>query len=105
MNTIRTLSLATLLALAGTASATSFVVTTDAVVGSLGATSQATSRVSSTFSDDKVVLAARDDAAAFVASQGSIRGVQLEAALQHMRQQVPALQGDDLQLAAAILSL
>lgn len=105
MNTIRTLSLATLLALAGTASATSFVVTTDAVVGSLGATSQATSRVSSTFSDDKVVLAARDDASAFVASQGSIRGVQLEAALQHMRQQVPALQGDDLQLAAAILSL
>ena len=105
MNTIRTLSLATLLALAGTASATSFVVTTDAVVGSLGATSEATSRVSSTFGDDKVVLAARDDAAAFVASQGSIRGVQLEAALQHMRQQVPALQGDDLQLAAAILSL
>lgn len=105
MNTIHTLSLATLLALAGTASATSFVVTTDAVVGSLGATSEATSRVSSTFGDDKVVLAARDDAAAFVASQGSIRGVQLEAALQHMRQQAPGLPGDDMQLASAILSL
>lgn len=105
MNTLRTLSLATLVALAGTASATSFVVTTDAVVGSIGATSEASSRVSSSFSDNKVVLAARDDAAAFVASQGGIRGVQLEAALQHMRQQIPTLQGDDMQLASAILSL
>lgn len=105
MNVMRTLGLATLLALAGQASATSFVVTTDAVVGAVGATSEATSDVSSSFGDDKIVLAARDDAATFVASQGSIRGVQLEAALQHIRQQAPALQGDDMQLAAAILSL
>lgn len=105
MNMIRTLSLVTLLALAGNASATSFVVSTDAMVGSLAGTSEATSKVSSSFGDDKVVLAARDDAAAFVASQGSIRGVQLEAALQHIRQQAPGLQGDDLELASAILSL
>ncbi|MGB4074051.1 DUF2388 domain-containing protein [Pseudomonas sp.] len=105
MNVMRTLGLATLLALAGQASATSFVVTTDAVVGAVGATSEATSDVSSSFGDDKIVLAARDDAATFVASQGGIRGVQLEAALKHIRQQAPTLQGDDMQLAAAILSL
>lgn len=105
MNAIKTLSLAALLALTGTASATSFVVTTDAVVGAVGATSEASSDVSSSFTDDKIVLAARDDAAAFVASQGGIRGARLEAALQHIRQQVPTLQGDDMQLATAILSL
>ncbi|PTS82337.1 holliday junction resolvasome, helicase subunit [Pseudomonas sp. HMWF032] len=105
MNVIKTLSLAALMALAGTAGATSFVVTTDAVVGAIGATSEAISDVSSSFTDDKIVLVARDDAAAFVASQGNIRGVHLEAALQHIRQQVPTLQGDDMQLATAILSL
>ena len=105
MNTIRTLSLAALLVLAGTASATSLVVTTDAVVGALAASTEATSDASSSLSDNKVVLAARDDAAAFVASQGSIRGVQLEAALKHIRQQLPALERDDMQLASAILSL
>src|SRR3990167_4617703 len=92
MNAIKTLSLAALLELTGTASATSFVVTTDAVVGAVGATSEASSDVSSSFTDDKIVLAARDDAAAFVASQGDIRGARLEAALQHIRQQVPSLQ-------------
>jgi uncharacterized protein (TIGR02448 family) len=106
MNTMRTLSLAALLALSGTVGATSFVVTTEAVVGAIGATSDATSDVSSSSSSsDKIVLAARDDAASFVASQGSIRGVQLEAALQHIRKQTPTLQGDDMQLAKAILSL
>lgn len=105
MNAISTLSLATLMALAGAASASSFVATTDAVGGALVASAEATSDVSSSFGDDKVVLAARDDAAAFVASQGGIRGVQLEAALQHIRQQAPALQSDDMQLASAILSL
>lgn len=105
MNLIHILGLAALLTVSATASATSFVVTTDAVVGAVGATSEATSDVSSSFTDDKIVLAARDDAAAFVASQGEIRGVRLESALQHIRQQIPALHGDDMQLAAAILSL
>ncbi|MNR53900.1 hypothetical protein D3C85_1739890 [compost metagenome] len=79
--------------------------TTDAIVGAVGATSEATSDVSSSFGDDKIVLAARDDAASFVASQGDIRGARLEAALQHIRQQAPQLQADDLQLAQAILAL
>lgn len=105
MNPVRTLSLAALLALATSASATSFVATTDAIVGGVAATSEATSDVSSSLRDDKIVLAARDDAASFVASQGAIRGVQLEAALQHIRQHAPSLTADDLQLAQAILSL
>lgn len=105
MNPIRSLSFLALFALATSASATSFVVTTDAIVGAIGATSDATSDVSSSFKDDKVVLAARDDAASFVASEGSIRGANLEAALIHVRQVAPSLQANDLQLAQAILSL
>ena len=105
MNAMKTVAFAATLAFASTAGATSFVVTTDSVVGAVAATSDASSDASSSFTDDKVVMAARDDAAAFVASQGSIRGVRLEAALQHIRQQIPSLRNDDMQLAAAILSL
>jgi len=104
MNVLRTFSLAAVLVFTGTASATSFVVTTDAVVGAVGATVDASSDASSSLTDNKIVLAARDDAAAFVASQGEIRGVHLEAALHHIRQQAPTLQGDDMQLATAILN-
>jgi uncharacterized protein (TIGR02448 family) len=105
MTFARIISLGALLTLASVASASSFVVTTDSLVSGLAASSEATSDISSSLRDDKVVLAARDDAASFVASQGSIRGVQLEAALLHIRQQAPQLQADDLQLAQAILSL
>ncbi|MFK8331978.1 DUF2388 domain-containing protein [Pseudomonas sp. BJa5] len=96
---------AVLLALASTANATSFVVTTDAVVGAVAASTDATSDVSSSFRDDKIVRAARDDAASFVASQGDIRGVKLESAFAHIRQQAPGLQASDAQLAQAILAL
>lgn len=105
MTCLRLFSAAALLTLASTASATSFVVTTDSLVSGLAASAEATSDISSSLRDDKVVLAARDDAASFVATDGGIRGVQLEAALQHIRQQLPELQADDLQLAQAILSL
>ncbi|WP_271410009.1 DUF2388 domain-containing protein [Pseudomonas sp. Q1-7] len=105
MTSFRLLSAAALLVLATSASATSFVVTTDAVVGAIGATSDATSDVTSSFSDDKIVLAARDDAASFVASAGDIRGAQLEAAFKHIRSVQPQLAASDLQLAQAILTL
>jgi uncharacterized protein (TIGR02448 family) len=101
---LRLLSLSALLACAASASATSFVVTTDAVVGAAAASTEATSDASSSLSDDKIVLAARDDAASFVASQGSIRGARLQAALQHIRQHAPHLSANDMQLAEAILS-
>ncbi|MNP84169.1 hypothetical protein D3C76_1833600 [compost metagenome] len=54
----------------------------------------------------KVVRAARDDAASFVASEGAIRGAQLEAALQVVRERVPqARQASDAELAQALLAL
>ncbi|MCU1724749.1 DUF2388 domain-containing protein [Pseudomonas sp. 5P_5.1_Bac1] len=101
----RLLGAAVLLALASTAQATSFVVTTDAVVGAVAASTDATSDVSSSFRDDKIVRAARDDAASFVASNGDIRGAKLESAFIHIRQQQPTLQASDAQLAQAILAI
>ena len=106
MSRLRLLSAAALFAVAASAQATSFVVTTDAVVNALKATSDATTNiVSSSFKDDKIVLAARDDAASFVGSQGDIRGAKLESAFLHIRSQMPALQASDAQLAQAILAL
>ena len=101
MTRLRLLSAAALLAVAANASATSFIVTTDSIVGAL----KATSDVTSSFRDDKIVLAARDDAASFVASEGDIRGVKLESALDHIRHQAPQLNATDAQLAQAILTL
>ncbi|AUF98541.1 DUF2388 domain-containing protein [Pseudomonas shirazensis] len=99
------LGAALLLTLTGTANATSFIVTTDAVVGAVAATTDATSDVTSSFRDDKIVKAARDDAASFVGSEGVIRGAKLESAFRHIRQQAPTLQASDAQLAQAILAL
>jgi uncharacterized protein (TIGR02448 family) len=105
MTRLRLLSASALLAVAANASATSFIVTTDSIVGALKASSDATSDVTSSFRDDKIVLAARDDAASFVASEGDIRGVKLESALDHIRHQAPQLNATDAQLAQAILTL
>ncbi|AZC73051.1 Outer membrane receptor protein [Pseudomonas chlororaphis subsp. piscium] len=101
MSRLRLLSAAALLALASNAHASSFIVTTDAVVGAL----KATSDVTSSFRDDKIVRAARDDAASFVATEGAIRGVKLESAFDHIRQQLPQLSATDAQLAQAILTI
>ena len=53
--------------------------------------------------DRKLLLQARDDAAAFVASAGQIRGVRLEAALLALRRAGSAQSANDLELARAIL--
>jgi len=85
---------------------------TPAFAGSFAATSAGTSAAGSSASsgstspDDKVVLQARDDAASFVASDGRIRGAQLEAALRHLRESnAGAQRASDMQLAQAILAL
>lgn len=99
---IRSLLTCALLALlASPAMASSFAGT------SAGASSAGSSASSgSTSDDDKVVLQARDDAASFVASEGRIRGVRLEAALHHLRERNPvARDASDMQLAQAILAL
>ena len=106
MTFARIISLGALLTLASVASASSFVVTTDSLVSGLAASSEATSDISSSLRDDKVVLAARDDAASFVASAGAIRSARLESALAHIRRHDAELAtADDLALAQAILSL
>ncbi|AMW84023.1 DUF2388 domain-containing protein [Pseudomonas yamanorum] len=87
-------------ALSTNTQATSFVMTTDALVS---LSMSATKGTSSSFKDDKVVLAAKTDAAAFVASDGVIRGVQLESALEHIRLALKDEHYSDEQLARAIL--
>ncbi|CAN2966111.1 MULTISPECIES: DUF2388 domain-containing protein [Pseudomonas] len=84
------------------AQATSFVMTTDALVS---LSMSATGGTSSSFKDDKIVLAAKTDAASFVASAGEIRGAQLESAFMHIRQTRMELQCTDEQLARAIMAL
>ena len=101
MSPFRLFAAAGLLSLATSASATSFVVTTDWIADAFGSSSDATSSLSK---DDKVIRAARDDAASFVASNGAIRGAQLEAALLQIREHAPQLQASDALLAEAILS-
>jgi uncharacterized protein (TIGR02448 family) len=104
MTSNRTL-LATAIALAlplvaGTAAASSFA------GSSAGASSAGVSNsTGSSSGSDKVVLQARDDAALFVASEGRVRGAQLEAALHVMRgDRADARQASDMQLALAILA-
>ena len=77
--------------------------TTAGASASLGGTSASSK---TTTPDDKVVLQARDDAASFVASDGRIRGAQLEAALRNLRERnADARRATDMQLAQAILTL
>lgn len=80
-----------------------------ALAGSVDAEDVATSAgvsasLYSTFKDDKIVVAAQDDASSFIASGGTIRGAYLEAALQQIRREHPGLQASDQELAAAILA-
>jgi uncharacterized protein (TIGR02448 family) len=64
-----------------------------------------TSDTTTSIRDSKVVLNAHDDAASFVASNGAIRGAQLEAAFGAIRTQLPAARAvSDQELAAAILA-
>ena len=59
----------------------------------------------STSGDDKLVQAAREDAAGFVASEGRVRSARLEAALRVLRERdAAARQASDLELARKILA-
>ena len=66
-----------LIALAGMGSAHAMDVSTQSLV----VTGYVTSKVTSAPFDRKLMVQARDDAAAFVATDGLIRGVRLQAAL------------------------
>ena len=62
-----------------------------------------TSQVTTAPFDRKLVRQAQDDAAAFVASDGQIRGARLEAALESLRHNCARHTVGDLELAQAIL--
>ncbi|HEY1070691.1 MAG TPA: DUF2388 domain-containing protein [Thermomonas sp.] len=85
----------------------SLVLSSPTLAGSFGssATSAGSATSASTSGDDKVILAAREDAASFVATGGQVRGARLEAALRLLRERrTDARAASDLQLAQAILA-
>ncbi len=97
---------ATSLCLGAGAQAQTLVATSNIIIRALDRSLDFTSDTTTSVRDMKVVRAARDDAASFVASQGEIRGVQLEAAFATLREHLPeARQADDQVLAEAILAL
>ena len=94
------------LGLACTAQAQTLVATSNILVRALARSLDFSSDTTTSLRDMKVVLAAREEAASFVASAGELRGVQLEAALRSLREQLPeAREASDMQLAEAILAL
>ena len=108
MRRLLSVLLATSLCLGASASAQAqtLVATSNIIVRALDRSFDFTSDTTTSVRDMKVVRAARDDAASFVASQGEIRGVQLEAAFATLRERLPeARQADDQVLAEAILAL
>ncbi|HEY4556384.1 MAG TPA: DUF2388 domain-containing protein [Lysobacter sp.] len=67
--------------------------------------SGASNTTGSSTGDDKIVLQARDDAAMFVATDGRVRGAQLEAAFRVLRaQRDEARLVSELELARSILA-
>jgi uncharacterized protein (TIGR02448 family) len=92
--------------LADMAQAQTVVATSNIIVRAFGRSIDFTSDTTTSIRDSKVVLEARDDAASYVASQGDIRGAQLEAAFNTLRERVPqARSASDQDLAEAILAL
>ncbi|WP_341522103.1 DUF2388 domain-containing protein [Pseudomonas sp. G.S.17] len=75
----------------------------DTTTQSLVISGYATSQVTTGPFDNKLIIAAQDDAAVFIATDGQLRGAQLESALQYLRQTQPKLRASDLELAQAIL--
>lgn len=92
--------------LADLAQAQTVVATSNIIVRAFGRSIDFTSDTTTSIRDAKVVREARDDAASYVASQGDIRGAQLEAAFNTLRERVPqARSATDQDLAEAILAL
>lgn len=95
-----------LLALADVAHAHTVVQTSNIIVRAFGRSIDFTSDTTTSIRDAKVVLQAKDDAASFVATDGHLRGAQLEAAFATLRSHLPQAQAaSDQALAEAILAL
>ncbi|AZL66313.1 DUF2388 domain-containing protein [Pseudomonas sichuanensis] len=95
-----------MLLLADMAQAHTLVATSNIIVRASARTIDFTSDTTTSIRDSKVIREAHDDAASFVASNGNIRGAQLEAAFDTLRTRVPeARDASDQVLAEAILAL
>jgi uncharacterized protein (TIGR02448 family) len=95
-----------LLLLADVTQARTLAETSNVIINAFQRSIDFTSDTTTSIRDSKVVREARDDAASFVASQGDIRGAQLEAAFDTLRTRVPeARDASDQVLAEAILVL
>ncbi|MFV3326963.1 DUF2388 domain-containing protein [Pseudomonas sp. NY15372] len=95
-----------MLLLADLAQAQTLVATSNIIVRAFGRSIDFTSDTTTSIRDSKIVQQAHYDAASFVASRGEIRGAQLEAAFNTLRQRVPeARDASDQVLAEAILAL
>lgn len=102
----RVVTVTLLLATAGVAQAQTLGATSRIVINAVDRSLDFTSDTTTSVRDMKVVRAARDDAASFVASDEAIRGAQLEAAFRVLREQSPAARdASDGALAEAILAL
>lgn len=85
--------------------ASSFAGTSAGSASNASSDGSSASSNSSSGGDEKVVLAAREEAAGFIASAGEVRGVRLQAALLHLRETDPAnAAASDLELARSILA-
>jgi conserverd hypothetical protein len=71
----------------------------------LSAPSFVSSEASGSFDNSrKEILAAKEDAVAFLATEGNLRGVRFQQALLVIRTQVPGLHMSDMELAREILA-
>lgn len=99
------LPLLALLLACSAAQARSLEATSNVLLRALDRSLNFTSDTTTSLRDMKQVLAAREDAASFVASDGAIRSARLQAALHSLREQLPeARQASDRELAEAILA-
>ncbi|WP_137886044.1 DUF2388 domain-containing protein [Pseudomonas sp. 2FE] len=106
MRSSLTIAALALLIATGTAQAQTLVATSNVIIRAVERTLDFSSDTTTSIRDSKLVLEARDDAASFVASQGAIRGAQLQAAFDTLRARVPeARDASDQALAEAILAL
>lgn len=91
--------------ISATSQAQTLVATSNIIVRAIDRSVDFTSDTTTSIRDAKLIRAAHDDAASFVASDGDIRGANLEAAFARLRERLPeARAASDQALAEAILA-
>ncbi|TRX73399.1 DUF2388 domain-containing protein [Pseudomonas mangiferae] len=91
--------------ISATSQAQTLVATSNIIVRAIDRSVDFTSDTTTSIRDAKLIRAAHNDAASFVASDGDIRGANLEAAFARLREHLPeARAASDQALAEAILA-